>query len=389
MKVQRVRIPKSEKVTWIVLGDDYLPVEPIRQYLSYLESIERSPNTIRSYAHHLSLYWEYLQVHDLDWIQVSVIELAEFMAWLRNPNPQKVASIQEVVAKRTESTVNVILTSVCMLYDFHEKTGKVPHIPLYRSQIMPGRKYKSFLHHITKSKPIRTSLVKLKEPKRFPKTLSPEQVTELVEACNRIRDKFLICLLHESGIRIGQALGLRHEDIQSWDNLIKIIPRDNNANDARAKTDSPYDVHVTKELMGLYSQYLLSEFMEVLGENFSDYVFVNLWDGKIGSPMTYSNVMDLFNRLKRKTGIAVHPHMLRHTHATELIREGMEMAYVQKRLNHASIQTTINTYVHVDNDDLKKAYQQYLEQKNGTPSDTSAATSYFTEAETKDCLPPL
>ncbi|MBW4426878.1 MAG: site-specific integrase [Nostoc desertorum CM1-VF14] len=372
MKVQRVRIPKSEKITWIVLGDDYLPIEPIRQYLAYLESIERSPNTIRSYAHHLSLYWEYLQTYDLDWTQVSVIELAEFMAWLRSPNPQKIVSIQEVVAKRTESTVNVILTSVCMLYDFHEKTGKVPHIPLYRSQIMPGRKYKSFLHHITKSKPIRTRLVKLKEPKHFPKTLSTEQVNQLVEACNRIRDKFLICLLHESGMRIGQALGLRHEDIQSWDNRIIVIPRDDNANGARAKGNSPYNVDVTKELMGLYSQYLQDEFMEILGDELSDYVFVNLWDGEIGSAMTYNNVMDLFNRLKRKTGIAAHPHMLRHTHATALVREGMEMAYVQKRLNHASIQTTIDTYVHVNNEDMKREYNQYLNNRYGYDAESAS-----------------
>ncbi|MEH1964549.1 MAG: tyrosine-type recombinase/integrase [Nostoc sp.] len=371
MKVQRVRIPNSEKVTWIVLGDDYLPIEPIQQYLAYLESIERSPNTIRSYAHHLSLYWEYLQTYDLDWIQVSVIELAEFMAWLRSPNPQKIASMQEVVAKRTESTVNVILTSVCMLYDFHEKTGKVPHIPLYRSQIMPGRKYKSFLHHITKSKPTKTRLLKLKEPKHYPKTLSSEQVKQLIDSCKRIRDKFLICLLHESGMRIGQALGLRHEDIQSWDNLIIVIPRDDNANGARAKGNSPYNVDVTKELMGLYSQYLQDEFMEILGDDLSDYVFVNLWDGEIGSAMTYNNVMDLFNRLKRKTGIAAHPHMLRHTHATELVREGVGMAYVQKRLNHASIQTTIDTYVHVNNEDMKREYNQYLNKRYDTESASS------------------
>ncbi|BAY29191.1 integrase family protein [Nostoc carneum NIES-2107] len=376
MKVQRVRIPGSEKITWVVVGSDYLPVEPIRQFLAYLESIERSPNTIRSYACHLKLYWEYLQVSNFDWTQVSVIELAEFMAWLRNPSPQGVLSIQEQEAKRTESTVNVILTSVCMLYDFHEKTGKVPHIPLYRSQIMPGRRYKSFLHHITKSKPVRTRLLKLKEPKRHPKTVSTEQVRQLINSCNRIRDKFLICLLHESGMRIGQLLGLRHEDIQSWDNVIKIVPRDNNANGARAKTASSYNVDVSKELMGLYSKYLQDEFMEILGDDLSDYVFVNLWDGKIGSPMSYSNVMDLFNRLKRKTGIAIHPHMLRHTHATELIRERMEMAYVQKRLGHASIQTTIDTYVHVNNEDMKIAYQEYLEQRE-ISNDSSTETPEF------------
>ena len=49
------------------------------------------------------------------------------------------------------------------------------------------------------------------------------------------------------------------------------------------------------------------------------------------------------------------PNMLRHTHATELIQSGMEMAYVQKRLNHASIQTTMDTYVHLTNEDMKVA----------------------------------
>jgi integrase len=346
-----------------VLGDDFLPVEPVEEYLTYLRNIERSPNTVKAYAFHLKLYWEYLQSRDLDWAAINVVELADFMSWLRIPAPKDVLSIHEQEAKRTESTVNAILTSVCMLYDFHEKAGKVPHIPLYRSRVMPGRRYKGFLHHITKGKPTQARLLKLKVPRRTPKTVSQEQVQQLFDACHRVRDKFLLCLLHESGIRIGQALGLRHEDIQSWDNQIQIVPRANNANGVRSKSKDPNTIHVTKELMGLYSQYLQEEFMEILGDDLSDYVFVNLWEGRIGAPMTYGTAMDLFNRLKRKTGIAIHPHMLRHTHATELIREGVEMAYVQKRLGHASIQTTIDTYVHVTNEDMKHEYQKYLESR--------------------------
>lgn len=375
MKVQRVRLPNNNRISWIVLGDDFLPIQPVREFLHYLENVERSPNTVRSYAFHLKLYWEFLESRQLDWAAISVVELADFMAWLRNPSPSSVVSMQEVEAKRTESTVNAILTSVCMLYDFQERTGQVPHIPLYRSQVMPGRRYKSFLHHITKGKPVRTRLLKLKVPKRTPKTISQEQVQQLIDACGRIRDKFLVCLLYETGMRIGQALGLRHEDIKSWDNQIQIVYRDDNANGARAKSKDSNTIHVSKELMGLYSEYLERELMEVLEDSFSDYVFVNLWDGEIGAPMTYSSVMDLFNRLKRKTGIAIHPHMLRHTHATELIREGMEMAYVQKRLGHASIQTTIDTYVHVSNEDMKQEYQKYLEQRDGASTASNDSSS--------------
>ncbi len=374
MKVQRVRLPDCAKVTWMVLHDDHLPIEPIEDFLSYLRNIERSPNTIRAYAYHLKLYWEYLQSRQLNWIDINVVKLADFMSWLRSPTPDKVLSIQEREAKRTETTVNAILTSVCMLYDFHEKTGEVPHISLYRSQVMPGHKYKGFLHHITKGQPVRTRLLKLKAPKRIVKTLTQVEVEKIVSSCHRLRDKFLICLLHESGMRIGQALGLRHEDIQSWDNLIQIVPRDDNVNGVRAKSKDTNTIHVSKELMGLYSQYLQDEFMEILGDDFSDYVFVNLWEGQIGLPMAYNTVMELFRRLKRKTGIAIHPHLFRHTHATDLIREGMEMAYVQKRLGHTSIQTTINTYVHVSNEDMKQEYQKYLEQRDGTSvaSDSSS-----------------
>nr|WP_199298357.1 tyrosine-type recombinase/integrase [Leptolyngbya sp. FACHB-17] len=349
----------------MVLGDDFLPVEPIEEYLNYLRNVERSPHTIKAYAFHLKLYWDYLHDRHLDWTAVSVVELADFMSWLRSPSPIDVVSMQEQQAKRTESTINAILTAVCMLYDFHEQAGNAPHIPLYRSRVMPGRRYKSFLHHITKGKPVRTRLLKLKVPRRAPKTFPDSQMEQLVSACDRIRDKFLLCVLAESGMRIGQVLGLRHEDIQSWDNQILVIPRDNNANGARAKSKNPNTIHVSKELMGLYSEYLQKEFMEILGDNFSDYVFVNLWKGDLGSPMTYNAVMDLFNRLKRKTGIAIaHPHMFRHTHATALIRERTEMVYVQKRLGHASIQTTNDIYVHVSDEDMKQEYHRYLEQRN-------------------------
>ncbi len=105
-------------------------------------------------------------------------------------------------------------------------------------------------------------------------------------------------------MRIGQALGLRHEDIRSWDNLIWIVPRSDNDNGARAKTRNTYSIHVTQELMGLYTDYLLEEF----GEVGSDYVFVNLWDGVIGHPMRYGAIADLFRRLSEKTGISAHPH---------------------------------------------------------------------------------
>jgi integrase/recombinase XerD len=152
MKVQRVRHPQSGHVSWFVLDDGYHPISPITAFLTYLAQIERSPHTIRSYAHHLKLYWEYLQDAGLDWKAAGLSELADFVSWLRSPQV-RVIGMHEQEARRSEATINVILTAVTMFYEYHARIGTVEEIPLYRSQLQPHRRYKGFLHHISKGKP--------------------------------------------------------------------------------------------------------------------------------------------------------------------------------------------------------------------------------------------
>jgi integrase/recombinase XerD len=53
MQVQRVVMPAFGVESWTVLGDDDAPIAPVEAYLAYLTDIERSPNTVRAYAHDL------------------------------------------------------------------------------------------------------------------------------------------------------------------------------------------------------------------------------------------------------------------------------------------------------------------------------------------------
>lgn len=231
-----------------------------------------------------------------------------------------------------------------------------------------GSKYKSFLHHITKGKKVRTKLLKLKEPKKFPGCLSCEEVKTLIATCNSLRDKFLIRLLYESGLRIGEVLGLRLSDINSGKLEISVNSRVDNVNYARAKNSNnctvQRTVHVNTELLKWFSAYLIDEYPEDFD---CDYVFVVLPNpGRSirARPLAYSAVDSLFRRLSKKTGIKVTPHLLRHTHATELVRNGWKMAYVQKRLGHSNIQTTVNTYTHLTDEDLRVEYDKYLAQNS-------------------------
>ena len=372
MKVQRIQVARPNngdlvngdpKISWMVIGDDWLPVKPVREYLIYLETAERSPDTVRAYAYHLMLLFQFLRYKNLDWKAVKFNDLVEFITWLRFP-PTAPTSSQVVVdfrradkPSRCEKTVNTIIAAVGAFYEYQARLGNVePPVVHEWRQPYGNQSYKPLLHHISKNHPQKRSLLKLKAPKTHPPTLTADEVARLVAACRRLRDRFLICLLSETGMRIGQALGLRHSDIRSFDNLIKIVPRADNVNGARAKTDTEYHIHVSPELMKLYADYLIHEF----GEIESDYVFVNLWDGQIGRPMSYGAAKDLFNRLKRRTGIDARPHKFRHTHATELLRDGWDSSFVQKRLGHKSIMTTINIYSHISQEDLKIAHADYV-----------------------------
>lgn len=356
MKVQRIRFPDTNRFSWIVLDDNSLPVIPILTFLKFFEDLGRSPYTVRASAHHLKLFWEFLRDKRIDWKDVAVAHLAEFISWLRNPQPSRV-SREVYEAQRTDATINQILGAVHVFYDFHMRMHNVPDLPLYRFLMMPNRRYKPFLHGVAKALPVRTRIVSVKPEKHHVKTLTSEQVQKLLDACTHIRDKFLLALLFETGMRIGQALGLRHEDIEPENNQIHIVPRDQNVNGARAKTRFSYMIpRVPESLMELYTDYLIADLNALEADYLPDYVFVNLWEGEVGRPMTYAAVMSFIRRLRKKTGIPVRPHMFRHTRATEWIRaDKLSLPVVSQLLGHSSIEITHEMYVHLTGEDLRKA----------------------------------
>lgn len=360
MKVQKIKLPTTGETTWILIGDDFLPVGPVNEYLRYLEALEKSFNTIQNYAYHLKLFWEFLSQKCIEWSEIEELQLADFILWLRSPDP-RVVSIELKEAKRTERTINTILTAVYSFYQYHQRQGIAKNLDLYKEVKLINPKYKPLLYEMSKQKTTQSKLLKLKEPKKFPGTLTTEEVQLLVDNCNNLRNKFLVKLMFETGLRVGECLGLRLSDLHTigGENEVHVIYREDNVNNARGKSKADRVVQVSGDLMRLYSRYIVEEYPEVD----SDYVFVNCYRGEIGSPMQYSTVRALFDSLKKKTGIDVHAHLLRHTHGTNLIRSGLGMAYVQKRLGHSDIQTTMNTYVHLTDEDMKQAYQAYLEKK--------------------------
>lgn len=350
IKVQRIIMADGHERSWIVLDANGRPITEVSEYLLYLHHLGRSPNTVRAYAHHLQLFHKFLIDTRRDWKKLALTDLALFVGWLR-------LSLGEAKEPRSDATINVILAAVASFYEYQDRLGVETDIS--RSRRFGAKSpYKPFLHHINRTQSLRQTVMRVRTTKRLPKVLGANDVQKLLDACTHLRDRLLLCLLYESGMRIGQALGLRHADIRSFDGEVEIVPR-NNVNGARAKSRTAYVVHVSRDAMTLYADYLVHECREVS----NDYVFVNWWGGCIGAPMNYATVIDLFRALGKRTGLHVTPHMFRHTHATELLRSGWDAAYVQKRLGHAHIQTTMSIYAHLSGEDMGQAYARYLRER--------------------------
>jgi integrase len=361
MKVQRVHLPETNRLSWLVLDDSFAPVQPILAYLKFLYDLDRSPNTIRAVAHHLKQFWVYLQDAHLCWTEIDIAQLAGFITWLRRPDPS-VISIERRQAKRTNATIDQTVGSVHSFYAFHIRLGTIPALPLYQLSMPYQRRYKPFLHGIAKAKLESTRVVSVKRERRKPKILTQEQVQTLIAACTHTRDKFLLTLMYQTGMRVGQCLGLRHSDLCVEDGKIDIVPRSDNPNGARAKTRDTHTIPCMQDLMNLYTDYLIDDLGALETDSLPDFVFVNLFEGEIGRPMTYPAVISLVKRLVKRTGIWFTPHMLRHSRATSWIKDDkLPLPVVSRLLTHASIQTTNDIYLQLTPHDLKQALDERKE----------------------------
>ncbi len=357
MFVQRVVVPGSQRESWTVLDGDGLPVEPVERYLAFLSGIERSPNTVKAYAHDLKDWFVFVSERGVDWRQVRLEDVGEFVAWLRRPpgaRAARVTVLPSVEHHCGEATVNRKLSALSAFYQ-HAARGGVELGDLLTAWQPAGRRggsWRPFLHHISKGQPQGRRAVRLKAPRKQPRVLAAGEVQAILDACGRRRDRLLMAVLYDTGMRVGEALGLRHEDWAVPERELTVAPRANE-NGARVKSGQERTIPVSAELVRLYADYMHGEY----GDLDSDYVFVNLWGAPHGAPVSYPAVYDLVRRVRRRSGVEFDPHWFRHTYATRMLRAGAPVEVVSKLLGHAAVTTTVDTYGHLSVEDARRVLE--------------------------------
>lgn len=347
---------RSGRRSYTVTSADGLPVGDIELYLAMLRALGRSANTVKSYAHHLSLFWRWLHARQLQWEQASFTDLSEFLlTYRRGIYPLE----REGGGERTESSARAVAAALKEFYEYHRLEGRGPErLDLTRAAARSSRTKHKFLAHIEQRKPALQNrlLSGVNALAQLPPIINfEEDFALLLNAAESHRDRFLLSSMFDGGIRIGQALGLRHGDLDIPNKRIVIQRRDNNVNGALSKTPDLFEVKMPRRFFDLYSKYLLEDL--VRREIESDYLFVNLVREPCGAPCSYSNTYQQIRALGARAGIVLTPHTLRHTHATALAKAGWTNAEIAARLGQRH-PSSADIYIHLANSDLEDRMNQ-------------------------------
>ena len=207
-------------------------------------------------------------------------------------------------------------------------------------------------NHLVKSDPC-IGLRAAKQALRFPKTLSEDQVTSLLNAPNietplGLRDRTMLELMYASGLRVSEIVSLKTVALGLNEGVVRIV---------NGKGGKERLVPFGGEAGQWLRRYLADARTPLLEGKTSDAVFIGR---HTGSALTRQAFWALIKRyaLQASIPVALSPHTLRHAFATHLLNHGADLRVVQLLLGHADISTT-QIYTHVARERLKSIHQQH------------------------------
>lgn len=363
--------------SWTVTDAAGSPIVPAERYLAFLRSEDRSPNTVRSYARGLAEWWTVLDASAAPWDKLTRTVFEDFLAYLRTGDLPGVDRIGPSPQRLAQASVAARAAAVLAFYTWAATALNItqPRQILYARS---SRRHHSSLPMLTGVVPAGDRLAPLfglQGPnKSRTALLTPDQARTILDGCATqgadggwkpnlagLRDRFLFALLAESGMRLGEALCLRHCDIHIGDGgtpWVEVVPRQDHPHGVRNKSSRGRNIYIGADLEALYSAYVWGLIEVGIDVQVSDvanhFVFVNVGGEPLFAPMRVESVYARVRVLTRDHGEVLPPdwtpHWLRHSHATALLLAGRPVHVVMRRLGHVDAQTTLLTYGWVTED---------------------------------------
>lgn len=215
--------------------------------------------------------------------------------------------------------------------------------------------YLEFEDHILVN-PFRKMRINIREPKRLPKVMDMRDITRIFrKAYSNIqqqlnpgtfehftvsRNVVIVELLFNTGARVSEIAGLTRDNINLETGSILI----------RGKGDKERTIQIcNREALESIKQYHKLYCKRI--QNADNYFLVN----RVGSRLSDQSIRSIVKNLAREAGLTKHitPHIFRHSFATLLLEQDVDIKYIQSLLGHSSIMTT-QIYTHVNRAQQKK-----------------------------------
>lgn len=152
------------------------------------------------------------------------------------------------------------------------------------------------------------------------------------------RNKLIVYLLLDSGVRVSELINIKINDIDIEERVIKVFGKG-------SKDRYVFFTNKTREMLNNWLVY-----RNELAHN--DYLLVNYK----GEKLTARSIQYIIKKMGDMIGVDIHPHILRHTFATDLLNRGADIRMIQELLGHENLDTT-QIYTHVSNNHIKEVYE--------------------------------
>lgn len=357
MRIQRSLRNAVGDITVELLDGRDEAVLIVDAFLRHLRARGCSPNTCLAYAYDLAHFWRFLEAHGESWQEFTAPKSLLLLEYLRGLASRGAAQRLGLALLRTDqvplttnlapATINRIVSAVSSFFEFVIVSGELTNRenPIARQSdtalARVSERHRPFMGSASRQRPVRRG-IRVKTAIRLPRPLSDEQVAALLGSLVRERDRTIFLLMLDGGLRPGEVLNLHLEDINYGRRRVVVRHRTDHPKGARTKSriERLVDLFEPRTLATL-SSYVMRE-----RPKDADSSFVFLVGGRgtrRAEPLSYQALARLFKRRCLSLGMHqpwITPHTLRHTHATKMWEGGMRELTLQKRLGHASPEST-------------------------------------------------
>jgi len=380
MRVHHVCKDSDHDETFELLDDDDQPIPVVAGFLRHLRARGCSPNTLSAYSYDLLHFMFFLKKHQLTYQEFTPPHALQFLEYLSTIPSRKQARRLSLVLSTTTAegtsttrlspaTINRTFAAVSSFYEYLILSGAFAQRENPIQQVddpalaRVDTRHRPFMGRASRQRPIRRS-VHVKTVRRVPRPMDDEQIGKLLASLPKKRDQAMLLLMLHGGLRPGEVLNLQFEDISYARRRVTIRYATSHPKGARTKSRTERVVDLLQaETLQAVSDYVMHERPS---DTTSPYVFLVGGRGKRRhEPLGYAALVKLFERHCERLGLRtpwITPHALRHTHATRMFEGGMRDLTLQKRLGHASPEST-RIYTDVSDATVVAEYRQALEKE--------------------------